>query len=163
MPTDATLILAAVKSALVAAYPAIPVKTSKRSAVGGKPARGGWTPGYPSACFVISCDAAENVDKCGSFEHVSVGYAVAVEYVKPAQATVAGAVDTGAAAVVEDQDVREKRDAMRDALYKTLAAVPGCFDTRTRSLSPYDQSGDGGAVLLVSGEEFTFTTVVPRP
>lgn len=160
---DVTIVLAAVKSALAAAYPTVPVKTSKRTAAGGRPQQGGWAPGYPAPCFVLSSATAEAIDKVPSFEHVSVGYRIVVEYVKPAQAAVADAVDTGPAPVVEDEDVREKREAIRDALYKTLAAVPGFFDTRTESLLPYDQTGDGNAALLVSGEAFTFTTTIPRP
>ena len=160
---EASDILAAIKAVLETAYPATPVRTSKRAAAGGKQLVGGWAQGYPTTCFVVSCSDGEEVDKCGDFEYVSVGYKVVVEYVKPAQAAVAAAVDSGPAPVVEDPDVRDKRETMRGALYKTLAGVGGAFDTRHRSLPAYDQPGEGGAVLLVSGQEYTITTVVPRP
>jgi len=163
MSAIATDILAAVKAAMLAAFPGSAVRTSKRRVAAGENKKGGWSQGYPTTCFVISCPDPEEVDKAATFERMSLGFAVCVEYVKPAQAKVENAVDDGPATVVEDPDVREKRETIRNTLYRTLTAVDGVFDTRTRSLPVYEQTAEGGAVLLVSGELFTFTASVPRP
>jgi hypothetical protein len=155
MPADATNILAAVKAALGAVYSTISVQTSKRRAAEGKPLEGGWTPGYPETCFVVTCGDAEEIDKVGTFEHVSVGYRVLVEYIKPSQQTVTDAVDAGPVTVVEDPDVRDKRQAIRRALF--VSPMPGFsagFHVGHMAKPPYEQMADGGAVLLVSGELF---------
>ncbi|HEY1186995.1 MAG TPA: hypothetical protein VGE74_05025 [Gemmata sp.] len=161
---DATDILSAVKTALEALYPDVPVRVSKRGATDGRNLRAGWQSGYPAPCFVVSCDGAEEVDRRPSFRYVSVGYPVLIEYVKPAQAKVPGALDAGAPAVVEDPDVRAKRAALRGALYKpTLAGAPAVYDVRHQARPVYEQVTDSGATLLVSGEQFVWTATEPRP
>ncbi len=163
MAADATTILSAVKAVLVGLYPAIPVRISKRPATVGKNAKSGWQAGYPSTCFVISCDGGEEIDRVPSFIYVSVGYPVVIEYIKPAQATVVGAVDTGAPTVIEDPDVREKRAALRAAFYKpTLAGAPTVYDVRYEKRSVYQEPTEAGATILVSAESYVWTTTEPR-
>jgi hypothetical protein len=165
MPSDASLVLAAVKAALNAVYPdsEVAVRTSKRPAAGARNGLGGLQAGLPLPAFVVSATDEVN-EALSTFEHVCVMYAVTLEYVKAAQAKVTGAVDAGASPlVVEDEDVREKRAAMRQALYPTLSAVPGAFHTKAESLPPYEATPEGQATALVSGERFTYYLMEARP
>ena len=164
MSADATDILTAVKSVLTALYQAIPVMVSKRRAASERNMAGGFQEGFPSTCFVVSCGEPEEIAKLSTFTRYAVGYPVSVEYVRPAQAAVANAPNGGAATVVEDPDVREKRAAIRAALYKPkLAGASVVFNVTHRSLGVYDSPGDGKAVRLVSGELFIYSTTEPRP
>jgi hypothetical protein len=144
-------------------YSATPEHPTTPPAVAGEPLKGGWTPGYPETCFVVTCGDAEEIDKVGSFEHVSVGYRVLVEYVKPARAAVTNAVDAGPETVVEDPDVRDKRQAIRRALYVSpFPGLPPGFHVSHMPRPAYEEMGDGGTVLLVSGELFLVVIVEPR-
>jgi hypothetical protein len=164
MPTDASLVLAATKAAMAVAYPAIPFKTSKRSAAGEGAApqgRGGFQAGLPLPSFVGSAKDRV-VEELSTFEHVCRAYETTVEYLKSAQARVEDAVDDGSPLVVEDEDVREKRDAIF-ALYKTLAAVDAAFHTKIEMLDPYDALPDAPGVALASGVRLTFFLMEARP
>lgn len=163
MSADATQILNAVKAVLVDLYPDVPVRISKRPATKGRNRKSGWQAGYPATCFVLSCNGGEEVDRVPSFTYVSVGYPVVIEYIKPAQAKVDNAVDSGAATVVEDPDVRDKRAAVRAALYKpTLVGAPAVYDVRYEKRDVYEEPTDAGATLLVSPECYIWTTTEPR-
>lgn len=162
---EVTAVLAAVKAALSTAFPAgTPVHTAKRQAAGGKQQQGGFPFGGKLPALVVSCNEPEEVDRVMSFEHVSLGFVVTVEYVKSAQAVPAGVTPTAAPTALEDPGLRDVRDLIRSTLYRTIgAAVPSAFDTRHKALPPYESTAEDQARVLVSGEEFTFTVLVPRP
>lgn len=157
MGADSTQIMASFVSALATLYPGVPAKTSRQPVARGKPLVGGWTPGYPSTCFVVTSSEAEDVDKSGSFETVSVAYRVLVEYVKPLQQAVTGAVDGGPPGVTDDPDIRDERQLLRRTLYKTFPTVANVYDVRIQPRPVYEQSGAGDGVLVVTGAEFRVT------
>jgi hypothetical protein len=160
---DATDILAAVATVLTALYPKIPVRVTKRRTAGGKNMEAGWQSGYPVPCLVVSCEEPEEIDRVPSFLSVSVGYPVTVEYVKAVRQGIANAPNSGSTVVVEDPDVRATRQALRRALYvPKLAGAPAVWDVRHKSRPAYEKAGDGGAVLLCSGEQFTYTVTEAR-
>lgn len=161
---DVTAVFAAVKDALASAFPGVPFHQGKRHAAGEKHQQGGFPFGGMLPAIVVSCPDPEQVDGVPSFEHMSLGYRVVVEYVKSAQAMPAGAAAVAAPTAIEDDELRGVRDLIRNTLYRTIrATVSNAFDTRHKALRPYDATGEDQARLLVSGEEFTFTTMVPRP
>lgn len=164
MPADITAIFAAVKTLLAAADADVPIRTSKRPAAEGKQLEGGHSLGYPTTCYVISCSDPEPIDGAGDFENVSVGYKVCVEFIKSAQAKVDDAVDTGhPPTVVEDPEIRDKRALLRATLYKNTLTGTRVFHCTHTTRPVYERLGSGGAVSLVSGEEFAYLTLETRP
>lgn len=162
MSADATDLMDAVAAELADLYPTIPVYTSKRSASRDRYPMGGYQPGYASTCFVVSMADAEPIDDIGSFEEVSVGYPIVVEYIKPAMQKVTGST-SGNPSVVEDPDIRDKRKAIRQRLYKPrIAAIGTIVDIKHTNLRPGDTVADNKP-LVVAGQVFTFTLWESRP
>jgi len=63
----------------------------------------------------------------------------------------------------DDPDVRDKRVAIREALFKpSLTGVGLIFDIRFKSEDPYTGSAGGSPVVSVSKEVMTFTATEPR-
>ncbi len=154
MATDITLILEAVKGAVEGAYPGIPVIVKAAGATeGGKAPQPGWTPGTALPCFIVSELAAEKVDEVPSFQNVSLGYPVVVEYCKSA------APKNWA----DDPDIRDKRIALEDLLYRIgVSGVPASvFDVRFGSLPVYQPNGAGDVVC--SGVLLLYTLNHTRP
>jgi hypothetical protein len=162
MPADASDILAAVGSVLSGLFPDVPVKVSKRRATDGRNKECGWQEGFPSTCFVLSCLDPEELSRVSSFQAYSVGYPVVVEYIRPAHAEVAGRT-SGATTVVEDPDVRDKRQAIRRALYKPKLPGTAVFDVQHRPRPVYEWVADARLKMLVSGEQFTYLVMESRP
>lgn len=160
MEPDATLILEQIAAELADLYPTIEVKIRKRESANGKQLFGGWTEGFPLPCLVVSEGTPEPIDKYGSFEEISVGYPVLVEYVKATAANVPGSATPTEGA--EDQDIREKRQQIRQRLYKpALAPLPFIVDVDMISKPPYDIGASKNAV--VSGQIYRFETWEVRP
>ena len=155
-----TTALDAVAAALAALYPDVPVRVRKLPAAGAEALKGGWTPGFPLPCFVVSGQDAEDVDEFGTFELVSVGYKVLVEYVKAAAAAVpSGGVPAEGA---EDSDVRDKRAAVRGRLYTSpLGTLPPLIDLKNVPRVAYESAGGGKA--WSSGQLFVFGVYEGRP
>lgn len=152
---NVTDVMAGVATALAEIYPTIPSKTSRREAGPDEDPLAGWCAGYPCPCFVISCPDPEPVDDFASFETICVKYLVRIGYVKPAYGTAAPRDD--------DPDVRQKRQDIRDALYKpTLAGVGDVWGVGFHSEAPYTQSTGGTPGVTVSTETFEFLTNEPR-
>lgn len=161
MPADATTVLNAVEAALATPFPGTAVRQSKRRAADGRQLQGGWTEGYPTPCLVLSCAEPERVDDAPSFETVSVRYFVLIEYVKAAEAKVAE-FPGKPPAVVEDAELRDVREALRQTLYKpSLAGVGRLFDTRVQTRGVYDPAG--GGKLVATGIVFGFNLWETRP
>lgn len=162
---DATDILNAVAGVITALAPTVPVRISKRRAADGRNMESGYQSGFPLPCYVLSCNDAEDIDRVSaSFLYLTVGYAVTVEYVKAAQQAITNAPNDGATTVVEDPDVRNVRAALRAALFKAaLPGVPVVFHVRYAPRGVYEKQSDTGAVVLVSGQTFTYFTTEPRP
>jgi hypothetical protein len=160
--TPVSLIFAGIEAELADLF-GLPVYRAKRPVAAGKPPAGGWNPGWQVPCFVVSVNEAEAVDEHGDFEQVSVRHVATVEYVKPAHAAVAGAPALNGTdpALIEDDDVRAKRDAVRQRIYKPrLGAVPNVIDATARPGRPYDVPGAGAVVA--SGQAFGFEVGEPR-
>ncbi len=154
MAQDITLILEAVKTAIEGAYPAIPAIVKAAAATeGGKAPSPGWTPGTALPCFIISELAAEKVDEVASFQNVTLGYPVVIEYCKSA------APKNWA----DDPDVRDKRVELEDLLYRIgVAGVPASvFDVRFSSLPVYQPNGASDVVC--SGILMLYTLNHLRP
>lgn len=161
MPAYATDVLNAVETVLGTTYPAVEVRQSKRRAANGRQLNGGWTEGYPVPCFILSCSDPETIDDAGSFETVSVRYYVLIEYVKATEAKVDD-FPGKPPAVVEDPDVRDVRETLRQTFYKpTLAGVGRLFDTRVQTRGIYDPGG--GGKLVATGIVFSFNLWEVRP
>lgn len=155
MAADATDILNAVAGALTAAFPAVRVVVRK-----GQP---GPTPESPLAglgpadglpAFVLSCAGPEPTETSPSFEHVSVGYPVDIAYVKDAEA------DPGRD--VEDPDIREKRAAVRDLLYRPrLSGAARVFHTKYAAGRVY-RAAENDVTRVVSEQTLTPVVVEAR-
>lgn len=155
MSATATDILAAMPAFLAGLYADIPVVT-RRGKPGPDPASplAGWKPGDPTTCFVVSCSDPEPVDEIASFEQIFVRYNLDLVYVKPA------AAEPGRWG--EDSDVRDKRQAIRAAVYKpTFGPVPGVFDVTYESGAVYEVL-DQQTVLIASPMRVTFLSQEPR-
>lgn len=160
-PADATNILNAVAAELATLYPAMAnaIKIRKREAVGGRQQFGGWTEGFPLPCLVVSSEDGEPIDDYGTFEDVSVGYSVLVEYVKAVAAKVPSG-DTPAEGA-EDSDVRDFRAAIRFQLYSPqLTGLPVAINVVEVNKGIYELVGGGKA--LSSGQIFTYHVWEPR-
>lgn len=162
MPANATLALSAVSAALATLY-SLPVYTAKRPVGAGKPPIGGWNPGWnaTNGCFVVSAQEPEGVDDDGTFEEVSVRYAVTVEYVKPSHAKTAGGEDP---ALNEDSDVRDKRAGVRSLLYSPrVSGIADVANVSWRARPTYETAGTGGAPVVVSGQTAVYEVMEARP
>lgn len=160
MPADASTLLSDVAAELADLYPALPIVVRKREAANGRQLQGGWNLGERLPCLVVSSGDDEQVDEHGTFEEVSVGYAVLVEYVKAAAAAVPGGATPTEAA--EDSDVRDRRQAIRRRLYKPrLASLPLISNVTLRPRKPYEMAGQEKAIS--TGQVFTFETYESRP
>jgi hypothetical protein len=155
MPADMTSVLDAIESELNTLYPTIPVIQSKRAANDGSAKDAGLNIGSPLTCFVISGDETENVDEEGTFDLVSVGYSILIEYIKPAEQQVTS-IPNRPPRVVEDSDVRDKRQAIRQLIYKPqLTGSLGVVgNVKNRPATPYQTAG--GDMALCSGQVFEF-------
>lgn len=154
MPADMTQVIDAVVTELEDLYPTIPVFKSKRPSVSKPPGDAGWNLGSVSTCFVVSGLDDENVDSTGTFEQVSVGYKVLIEYIKPAEKVVTGEAGRPPR-VAEDLDVRNKRQEIRRRIYKPqLGAIPSVSNVANRPKVAYDWAG--GNTLVASGQLFEF-------
>lgn len=160
MPADMTQVIDAIAAEVADLYPTIAIIKSKRPSVSKPPGDAGWNLGTASTAFVISGLETENVDATGTFEEVSVGYKVLIEYIKPAEKTVAG--ETGRPPrVAEDPDVRDKRQAIRRRIYKPqLGSIPSVSNVANRPSVAYDWTG--GTTLVASGQLFEFELYEPR-
>lgn len=154
MPSDMTQVINAIVAEVEDLYPTIPVFRSKRPGVSKPPGDAGWNLGTVSTAFVVSGIESENVDSTGTFEQVSVGYKVLIEYIKPAEKVVTG--ESGRPPrVAEDSDVRDVRQAIRRRIYKPqLGAIPSVSNVSNRPSAAYDWAG--GNTLVASGQLFEF-------
>ncbi len=163
MSSDATQILAAVVSELAALYPDLDadgaIYVKKREAAHGKQLWGGWTQGMKLPCLIVTEGVPEPIDKYGSFDEVSVGYPILIEYAKATAAKVpSGDTPTEGA---EDSDIRDNRQTTRRTIYRP--ALPGLtfiIDVEMTSKPPYEIGG--GNVGTVSGQVYRFETWEPR-
>ncbi|AMV24600.1 hypothetical protein VT84_09405 [Gemmata sp. SH-PL17] len=159
MAADVTLIVNGVESVLAELYPTISVYRTKRPVAGGKPPNGGWNPGWKLPCFVLSSNEPEEVDADGDFENVTVTYNVLIEFVKASAAVTQGGESP---VLLEDEEFREKRQAIRRRLYKPGAGGVSPVNVQNRNRSTYDTSGTGGAIVTVSGMIFRYEVSEPR-
>jgi hypothetical protein len=155
MSADATVILAAVKTALESAYPTIPVRVRK-----GRPGPGMESPlcglkaGDDGTVFVVSCAGPEPTETQATFEHVSVNYPVNVSYVKPAEASPGLHED--------DDDTRQKRAAIRNLLYRpTLTGATQVRHTGIQEGAVYEEFRDN-VVRVISDQTLTFLAYEAR-
>lgn len=154
MPAEITEILDAVKVALETAYPDIPVRVKAKPATEpGKLPAPGYTVGSKIPCFIVTEWNAERVDESASFELITLGYPVTIEYLK------AAAPENWA----DDPDVRTKRIELEDLLYRNgVAGVPAnVFDVRFATLPVYQSNEAENAVA--SGVVFVYTLQRARP
>lgn len=154
MSAPITVILNAVEAALVAAYPDIPVRVKAKAATEpGKFPAPGYTVGSKIPCFIVTEGDAERVDESASFEVITLGYPVTVEYLK------AAAPENWA----DDPDVRDKRLELEEMFYES--GVPGIpssvFDVRFASLPIYRPNEAENAVA--SGVVLVYTLQRTRP
>jgi len=156
MSANATLILDAMPAFLNGLYDPIPV-IIRRGSPGPDPSSplAGWKPGDPTTCFVVSCNEQEPVDEgLGSFEEIYVSYTLSIAYVKPSM------MEPGRWA--EDPDIREKRQTVRDNIYKPrFPAVSGVFNVDYKS-GPVYEVLENQPPLIVSVMRPTFYTHEPR-
>ena len=152
MAADITDIMAALETAVRGAFPAVETVLVRAAPAThpGKMPMPGWTPGTALPCFCISEMPEERIDAVGSFGLYSVGFPVAVEYVK------SGSPQNWA----DDTDVRDKRQSLIDLLYvgkpNALAGmVSTVFDVRLTPLPVYAANEAGTAVA--SGIVLTYT------
>lgn len=156
MSSNVTQILNGVEANLVALYPTIPVR-KRKGLPSGRPesALCGWTPADPCPCFVVTCPDPEPVDEFGSFEDICVRYNVLIAYVRSVQGMNNPRED--------DDDIRQKRQDIRDALYKpTLEGVAVVWGVGFKSDKPYTADAGSTPAVSVSTEEFQFLTNEPR-
>lgn len=162
MPADMTTVIDDIAAEVADLYPGYQVLTSKRPAGDGPQGSAGWNEGSNSTCFVISGLEPESVDDSGTFDDVSVLYKVLVEYVKPYEKK----VDTNAGRpprVVEDADVRDKRQAIRRRIYKPeLTNLPSVGNVKNRPMRAYGSAGGANTSLLASGQVFEFEVYEDR-
>lgn len=154
MSAEITQILDAVKTALEGAYPTIPVLVKANPATGsGRNPMPGWTPGSALPCFVVTEIGEERVDQSASFELITLGYPVTIEYLK------AGAPQNWA----DDPEVRTKRIELEDLLYQNgVAGIPSnVFDTRFATLPVYQPNE--AQDVVASGIVIVYTLNRPRP
>jgi len=156
MPANATSIMDAMAGFLNGLYPNIPVVEAKDDP-GPDPHSplAGWRPGQSTTCFVVSIEEPEPVDEgIASFEEIFVRYKMVITYVKPA------AAEPGR--WNEDPDIRDKRQTIRDAIYKpTFARVAGVFDIRYASDRVYEVM-DMQPMMIYSPMKVSFLTQEPR-
>jgi hypothetical protein len=153
---NATLILEAMPGFLTTLYAGVPVLI-RRGHPGPDPSSplAGWRPGDPTTCFVVSCSDPEPVDHgLGSFEEIYVAYTVDIVYVKPA------AAEPGRWS--EDPDIRDKRQTIRDSIYKPrFSPVAGVFNVDYES-GPVYEVLDSQQPLIASPMRVTMYTHEPR-
>lgn len=156
MAANATLILNAIPDFLAGLYPTIPTVV-RRGTPGPDPSSplAGWHPGDPTTCFVISCTEPEPVDDgLGSFEEIYVSYELTIAYVKPTM--------TEPGRWAEDSDIRDKRQTIRDNIYKPrFPAVSGVFNVDYKS-GPIYEVMENKPPLVVSVMRAVFFTHEPR-
>lgn len=156
MASNATLIMNAMPGFLAGLYDDIPtVLTKNKPDPDPSSPLAGWRPGIATTCFVVDVEDPEPVDNgIASFEEIFVRYEMTISYVKPAAAE-PGRWD-------EDSDIRDKRQTIRDAIYKpTFAPVNGIFDVRYSSDKVYEVM-DSTPMLIVSPMRVSFLTTEPR-
>lgn len=144
----------AIKTALLAEYPTIPVLIKAASAgAPGKIPQPGWTAGSQVPCFCISELDAEKVDQSATFELITLGYPVVVEFVK----------SSAPKGWLDDPDVRTKRIELEDLLYTNgLAGIPAnVFDVRFGTLPVY--AGNAAEDVVISAVVLTYTLTRARP
>lgn len=156
MASNVTQVMAGVAAQLETVYPAIPSRIRK-----GKPSDQpesflcGWVTTDPCPAFIITCPDPDRVDEFSSFETICVKYEVTIAYVKP--------VLGGKAPRDDDDDIRQKRQDIRDLLEKpTLEGVGIVWGVGFKSLEPYTPSGGNSSAVTVSAEVFEFLTNEPR-
>jgi len=148
----ATALLAAVKAALVALYPAIRVEILRRPIEGGR-ADAEAIEGYKPPLLIVSMSEDEEVDGVGGFEEVSMSYPVRIDYL-----TVTA---PGQDKWRDDPDVRAKRKEIRQALYKLPLGGLTLTDVTTAARNPADPLR--GGTFNGSGWTFHFLDYEPRP
>lgn len=150
----ATDILEAVKAALEAEFPGVPVRVRKRGVSPDVDPFGGYNAGDPKEMFIVSAASPEAVDDLGTFEHVSVRY----------EATVAHVRRTDLQRTEDDAGVRQSRERIRGALHRASdARFPGVLTGyRFRSGEPFDTVANGHLATNVSSETLSFTAFEPR-
>lgn len=151
--SNVSAVLSGVQSALTVLYPSPMRVLIRKGLPGPDPASPlcGWTAGDPCPCIVVTCPDPEEIDKFGTLEHICVQYAVVVAYVKP----VAG----GPVPREDDDDIRQFRQNVRDALYKpTLEGVGVVWGVGFRSREIYTPAAGGTVAVSVSAEEFQCLT-----
>ena len=183
MAANATALMSAISAELIAAFPTLDncptrVYLSKRQVAGGKPPLGGWIAGFQPPAFVLSMNDEEIIDKYGTFELISVTYGLLVEYCKQTQAKVTSkeyppnfnpnSVADGPAIGREDPQVRDVKQAIRQAIYKPSAPyqtgqdlTQNMVDVELRSKRTYEV--DGSQSVIAVGMTFWFTLWEPRP
>lgn len=160
MPADDTLTLIGVEAALAVLYPDTTIYRAKRPVAGNRPPLGGWNPGWMLPCFVVSATDPEEVDAGGDFESVTVAYGITIEWCKASAAKTQDGADP---MMADDAEFRDKRKAIRGAIYKPgvgTAASP--TNVRNRNRPVYEVSGAGGMPVTVSGMIFTYEVTEPR-
>lgn len=154
MEEEVTQILEAMRTALLAEYPDIPVLVKAASAAHAeRPVMPGWVKGSALPSFVISSLDPETIDTSGSFELVSVSYPVVVEWCRSGPP----------ANYPNDPDTRQKRITLMEMFYRnTVTGFPASvFDGRYRPLGVYSGNEEGNVVI--SAQMFTYTLTAARP
>lgn len=160
MPADDTLTLIGVEAALTALCPTVSIHRAKRPVAGNRPPLGGWNPGWGLPCFVVSATDPEEVDTGGDFESVTVAYGITIEFCKASAAKTQDGADP---MMTDDNEFRDKRKAIRGAIYKPgVGAAASPTNVRCRNRPVYEVSGTGGSPVTVSGMVFTYEMTEPR-